>query len=364
MSATKTVSTQLRKTMPAWQRMLLVFLGLVAFNGAFMLVGLWKKDWVVAIIVNFVGVVLLLQWLTEYISVRRLSTYERALAICFPIVMLGVWEALVRAGVLNATWFPPPSRVATALWQLATEYNKFTKTSLLGRPWLIPSMYQQAGWAGVKSLFAESHLWVTLMRIFVGFIAGTIPGLILGVGMGMSRTIRSMLDPVISALYVIPKITILPLMMLIFTPFGETYKIVTVAISAFFVVLINTMAGVREIEPIFIEAGKNYGANGLQLFRHVILPAAMPVIFAGLRLALGTALIVIVAVEFVSGKSGVGYITWYYWEVLNPPKMYAGLIVIMLLGILLTYGLMAVEGFVMPWRRRREQRQVIEAVEG
>ncbi len=349
---------------PAWLNIVLAVLGLAVFNGAFSLLGLWKSNWILAISVNFVLIVLVLEWLSSYIPVRRLSAYERILAFGFPVIMLAAWELLVRGGVLNPTWFPPPSRVMKALWELATEYDRFNKTSLLGRPWLIPQMYSQQGWAGVKALFGESHLWVTLMRIFSGFVAGSIPGLIVGVAMGYSRTIRCMLDPVISALYVIPKITILPLMMLIFTPFGETYKIVTVAISAFFVVLINAMAGVREIEPIYIEAARNYGATGVQLFRHVVLPAAVPMIFAGLRLALGTALIVIVAIEFVRAKSGVGYITWYYWEVLNPPKMYAGLIVIMILGIVLTYGLMAFEGVVMPWRRRREQRQVLDVPEG
>ena len=89
--------------------------------------------------------------------------------------------------------------------------------------------------------------------------------------------------------------------------------------------------------------GRNYGANRLQLFRHVILPGALPVIFAGLRLALGTALIVIVAIEFVRARKGVGFVTFYYWEVLVTEKMYAGLFVVMGLGVLLTFGLQWLE---------------------
>ncbi|MEZ4556882.1 MAG: ABC transporter permease subunit [Caldilineaceae bacterium] len=80
------------------------------------------------------------------------------------------------------------------------------------------------------------------------------------------------------------------------------------------------MAGVRDIDPVYIQAGLNYGAGRLQLFRHVILPGALPVIFAGLRLALGTALIVIVAIEFVRARKGVGFVTFYYWEVLATEK--------------------------------------------
>jgi ABC-type nitrate/sulfonate/bicarbonate transport system permease component len=161
-----------------------------------------------------------------------------------------------------------------------------------------------------------------------------------------------MLDTTMSAIYVLPKIAIFPIMMLIFpNPFGEGPKVAVVAISAFFLVAINTMVGVRDIDPIFLQAGRNYGANRLQMLRHVIIPAALPVIFAGLRLALGTALIVIVAIEFVRAQKGVGYLIYYNWQVGSTDKMYAGLFVTMVLGVLLTYGLQGLERWVMPWRK-------------
>jgi NitT/TauT family transport system permease protein len=151
---------------------------------------------------------------------------------------------------------------------------------------------------------------------------------------------------------VLPKIAIFPIVMLMFAdPFGEGPKIVVVALSVFFLMTINTMAGVRDIDPVFLMAGRNYGASGVSLFRHVIIPAALPVIFAGLRLALGTALIVIISVEFLRARQGVGYMTFYYWEVLSPEKMYAGLLVVMLLGVLLTYALQWVQKKAMPWQR-------------
>ncbi|MBN1263896.1 MAG: ABC transporter permease [Anaerolineales bacterium] len=339
----------------AGRKILILFAVVLLLDIVLAAAGLWKRFWLYAILINLISIGVISQWGTAFVAGGKLHRYERFLSIGFPLVMLFSWEMLVRVGILNPMWFPPPSEVAKALWELSTEYDKFNETSLLGRPWLIPEMYREYGWEGIKILVEESHLIATLTRIFLGFIFGSIPGLIIGVTMGMSRTIRAMLDPVISAMYVIPKITILPLMMLIFSPFGETYKIVTVAISVFFVVLINSMVGVREVEPILIEAGRNYGARGVQLFKHVIVPGAMPVIFGGLRLALGTALIVIVAIEFVRAKSGVGYITWYYWEILKPPKMYAGLIVIMILGIILTYGLQWTEKLVIPWRKRRDE---------
>jgi ABC-type nitrate/sulfonate/bicarbonate transport system permease component len=193
-------------------------------------------------------------------------------------------------------------------------------------------------------------VWISLVRIFLGFLLGAGPGIVLGVAMGMNRSVRVALDPILSAVYVLPKIAILPIIMLIFG-IGEESKIVTVGISSFFLVLINTTVGVRDIEPIFFEAAKNYGANRWQMFRHVIIPGAMPVIFAGLRLSLGTALIVIVAAEFVAAQYGLGYLVWYSWQTLLTENMFAGLFVIMLLGVLFTSGLQFIERRLMPWRR-------------
>jgi ABC-type nitrate/sulfonate/bicarbonate transport system permease component len=259
---------------------------------------------------------------------------------------------IVDAGILNATWFPQPTRIAQALWDLTVSYDRFSHTSLIGRPWLMPEAFRQSGWHGVWSLIAESHVWATLARVASGFFLGAIPGILLGVVMGMNKTIRLMLDTTLSAIYVLPKIAIFPIVMLMFAdPFGEGPKIVVVALSVFFLMTINSMAGVRDIDLVFLMAGRNYGARGFQLLRHVIIPAALPVIFAGLRLALGTALIVIISVEFLRAKQGVGFITFYYWEVLSPEKMYAGLITVMILGILLTNLLQWFQRRVMPWQR-------------
>jgi ABC-type nitrate/sulfonate/bicarbonate transport system permease component len=272
--------------------------------------------------------------------------------VLFPALLLAGWEAIVQAGILNPNWFPAPSRILIALWELLTGYDEFTKTTLLLRPWILPQSFSTTGSAAIVELLAESHILATLVRVFVGFLIGSLPGIVIGVAMGVSRTVRSMIDATLSAFYVLPKIAIFPIMMLIFpNPFGEGPKIAVVAISAFFLVTINTMVGVRDIDPVYLEAGENYGANRWQMFRHVIIPGAMPVIFAGLRLALGTALIVIIAIEFVRAKKGVGFLTFYFWEILAPEKMYAALLVVMILGVVLTVLLKWIERRIMPWRR-------------
>ncbi len=325
------------------------FLG---WNALLLLGGLWDALWWLALLVNFVLIVMLAEQVGQVVPLRYRRSYEIALAVGFPILLLLTWELIVRAEILNPRWFPPPTRIAAALWDLTINYDEFNKTSLFGRPWLFPQTLAEEGWEEALTLFTESHVLTTLWRVFAGFLIGAIPGIFVGMIMGMNKTVRTMLDGTMSAIYVLPKIAIFPIMMLIFAnPFGEGPKIAVVAISAFFLVAINTMAGVRDIDPVYIQAGRNYGANRLQLFRHVILPGALPVIFAGLRLALGTALIVIVAIEFVRARKGVGYVTFYYWEVLVTEKMYAGLFVVMGLGVLLTFGLQWLERRIMPWQR-------------
>jgi len=341
-----------RATTRYTRRLLLALLAGLAWNAAFTLTDAWKSLWML----GFAGDVLLVAIVAEYLwnllPPKYLALYERGLAIVFPLFALVAWEVFAQKGILNPRWFPPPSQVFAALWELCIQYDTFTKTSLLGRPWLIPQQWNDAGFRGVAALFQESHLFATLSRVFAGFLFGAIPGIVIGVLMGMNRVIRLMLDATMSAIYVLPKIAIFPMMMLIFAnPFGEGPKIAVVAVGSFFLVAINTMAGVRDIAPVYFESGRNYGANRWQMFWHVIVPGALPVIFAGLRLALGTAIITTVAIEFVRAKEGAGYLILYYWEVMVPEKMYAALVVVMLLGIVLNAGLTWFEKWMMPWKR-------------
>lgn len=324
---------------------------LVLWNGLLLITGIWESIWGIAILVSFILYVYIASQIGNNIPLRYKKAYDRMLAISFPFLVLLVWEVVVNASLLNPRWFPPPSKIIQGMWDLTVNYDRFNKSSLLGRPWLIPQQFQENGLDGVKDLFNESHVYATLVRVLVGFVLGATPGIIVGIIMGINHTVRTMLDSTLSAIYVLPKIAIFPIMMLVFPdPFGEGPKIAVVALSAFFLVTINTMAGVQNIDPVYLQAGKNYGANYRQMFWHVIFPGALPVIFSGLRLALGTGLIVIVAVEFVRAKVGVGRVILYHWEILSVDKMYAGLVVTMILGILLTYILQIIEKRVMPWR--------------
>ncbi len=280
---------------------------------------------------------------------NRLSRYsskqqDRLFSIGSLVTIVALWELTARVGLVDARFFPPPTRIVGAFWKLTVSGDLF------GHLEMVPALVSAGDWGGLAETLLAGHLWISLMRIFAGFFVGAIPGLVIGVIMGMSRKLRLVLDPIVSAFYVVPKVTILPFIMLLFG-IGETSKVAIVAIAAFFGVLINSMAGVLQIDPIFLQAGKNYGANPFQMFRYVIVPAALPIIFAGLRLSLGTALIVIVSAEFVAARSGLGYLVWQSWQLLFVDDMFVGIAFIMILGILFTNGLKLIEKWAMPWQR-------------
>ncbi|MBI2371532.1 MAG: ABC transporter permease [Deltaproteobacteria bacterium] len=238
--------------------------------------------------------------------------------ILSPLAALLVWEAGVAAGLMDRRFFPAPSTIFVALGQL------------LGTGELL------------------DHLIISLSRMAAGFLLGSIPGILLGLLMGWFRLLRALLDPLVAATFPVPKIAILPLVMLIFG-IGELSKVVIIAIGCFYLVLISSMAGVRNIDPVLIEAARNFGARGRRMFWKVVLPSTLPAIFTGLRLSLGVSLIVIVAAEFVAANRGIGYLIWISWQTLTTEHMYVGILVIGILGILFTYGLERLGKAVMPW---------------
>jgi ABC-type nitrate/sulfonate/bicarbonate transport system permease component len=244
---------------------------------------------------------------------------DTLLAAGAPVLLIAAWEAAVRGGVLDARFFPPPSLV------LAT-FGRLVADGTLVR-----------------------HTAVSVVRVLGGFTIGASGGIVAGLLLGTVRPLRVALDPVVSALYVLPKVAILPLVMLIFG-LGETSKIAIVAIATFFIVIINTTAAVVGVEPIYVEAGRAFGARRLDMFAHIVLPGALPAIFTGLRLALGTALIVVIAAEFVAAQQGIGYFIWFAWNTLRPEEMFAGFIVIGMLGILSYTAIRWVGHRVMPWQ--------------
>jgi NitT/TauT family transport system permease protein len=204
---------------------------------------------------------------------------------------------------------------------------------------------------GTGKLAAETGL--TLQRLLLGLVFGGGPGLLLGLLMGWWRPLRIVLDPFVAALHPIPKIAILPLIM-VFLGIDEAPKVAVAALGAFFPMLINTMEGVRQIHPIHFEIAQNCGASRWKVFQRVIWPASLPYMLTGLRLALNVTLLLVVAVEMVSARQGLGAMMWLAWELMRSEHLYAALLVIIFFGLgfnALVYYLARV---LTPWHIQRD----------
>ena len=251
-----------------------------------------------------------------------LENRERLLSIASPAALLLVWQLLSWAGLLDPRFIPSPIGIG------------------------------KAAYAMLRSGELPQNIWVSLIRILAGFVIGAVPGILIGLAMGVSRWVRAAVDPLVAALFPIPKISLLPLIML-YLGIGEASKIALVALGVVFLVLINAMAGVLAIDPIHFDVAKNYGAPRYKLWTRVVIPGALPMIFVGMRLGIGVAFIVIVAAEFVAARSGIGYLIWTSWETLRIENMFVGIITITVLGVLTTLLLREIERLAMPWRRER-----------
>jgi NitT/TauT family transport system permease protein len=250
---------------------------------------------------------------------RRRRTLELLLTIAGPLVVLLVWEGLSRAKLIDPLFWPAPS----TLWDTAVEL--FTEKDLLG------------------------DIGISLYRIIMGFLLGTIPGIIVGLAMGLFWPVRVFLMPIASAIYAIPKIAILPLVIIAFG-IGELSKIMIVAISIFFLVALNTMSGVLSIDTQYRDVARNLGASRWELFWTVALPGSLPSIFTGMRLSLGFALVVIVGAEFLAADKGIGFMIWQNYQTLRIKQMFVGLVITGIMGWALTLLVDTLERVVVPWR--------------
>ncbi len=253
---------------------------------------------------------------------NRQRTFYLLLSVLTPVLLLALWELTARFQIIDPRFFPPPSRIAAAATEMALD----------GELW--------------------SHTWPTLLRLLVGGGLGAVAGIAVGLLMGAFRPVNAAFGPLFAALYPLPKIAIFPILLMIFGP-TELPKMIAVFITTFFVMQINTVSGVWAIDRKLLEAGSAYGATGLDRFRFVVLPGALPFVFSGLRTATGTAVVVITAVEFTGATTeGLGYLIWNSWQLFMPEKLYVGLVVIGIIGALLTWILTTSEKLILPWRRR------------
>jgi NitT/TauT family transport system permease protein len=253
-------------------------------------------------------------------SARAARIWQLVLPTLTIVAVVVAWEALVRIRGIAPIFLPAPSSVFVYLWRMIADGSM------------------------------PYHLGITLLRIFAGFALAAVFGIALGVLMGMSRTVARVADVWIAALYPLPKISLIPLL-IIWVGTGEAYKIVISAVSAFFPIVISTYSGIRQTDRGLIKAAKDLGANARQIQFKVVIPGAIPSIFAGLHLGMGIAIILVVAAEMIGGSSqgGMGWLLISSGQVMETEKVFASLIVLAVVGAVVIKLQQWIDRKVAPW---------------
>jgi NitT/TauT family transport system permease protein len=261
--------------------------------------------------------------------------------LLIPIVLLVAWEASARAGFFSAAILPAPSAVAAKWW-----------ISLLPAQPIDPATQTYLAWMFSGELIQDAIS--SLYRVLTGFIIGAGLALPLGLLMGARPTIYRLCNPLMQILRPIPPIAYIPLAILWFG-LGNPPSVFLISIGAFFPVLMNTIAGVRAVDNIYLLAAANLGASQWTLFTRVILPATMPYILAGVRIGIGTAFIVVIVSEMIAVNDGLGYRILEAREFMWSDKIIAGMITIGLLGLALDTAVSRLNNHLLRWHRGLEQ---------
>ena len=235
------------------------------------------------------------------------------------IALLLLWELAAQLGYINQLYLPAPSAIGTALYTL-----------LIGGE-------------------IVASLGASLTRILLGFALGSALGLLVGLITGTSALADKLGTPLVHALYPIPKIALLPLFVL-WLGIGELSKVTIIALGVFFPVAMNTYAGVKNVDPLLLKVAASFNASWLMTLKQVVLPGALPMVFAGLRLAAGTSLLLLVAAEMLAAQEGIGALILHYGDLMLTDKLMAGVIILSLLGLSFNLLLRYLEKKAIPWK--------------
>lgn len=248
-----------------------------------------------------------------------LATRNRwAAAVAFA-VLLAVWESVSRLGLVSTLFLPPPSAVGSALGVIAAD----------GSLWL--------------------HLKASLLRIGVGWLMGTLVGIAVGFAMGITPLARSVGVPLVSALFPIPKIALLPLFILWFG-IGEPSKFATIGFGVFFPTVIATYAAIDAVPRNLIRMAQSFDLPWRDILRKIVLPGAMPGILAGFRITASIALILVVAAEMIGAEYGIGAFVLTAGNLMLTDQLLAGVLVLSIMGLGIGTLLSAVERRLLRWR--------------
>jgi NitT/TauT family transport system permease protein len=238
------------------------------------------------------------------------------------LLLLSLWEIFPSLGLVNPHFLPPLSVTLKSAWALLV----------------------------AKQL--QGHILISLKRIITGLGLALLVGYPLGLLMGWFRDFEKIVDAPLQAGRQISALALFPVFILIFG-IGEVSKAIIIFWASFWPILLNTVVGVKSIEPILIRSARSMGANRGKLFINLIVPAAAPATFTGIRLGASYAFMVLVAAEMVGANSGLGFLVLNSQETFRIPEMYAAIITLCLFGLLINHILLYLECRATRWRQAR-----------
>ncbi len=258
---------------------------------------------------------------STWLSPRRNagSAHRQGMGLIIPIALLLIWELLSRIGIFPPNLLPAPSTVALTLWGL------LISGELL------------------------AHISVTLYRVFLGFLLGSVAATVLGALTGYSRFAHNLLDPLFQALRNIPSLAWVPLFIL-WMGIYESSKIALIAVGVFFPVYLNLMTGVQNVDRKLVEVGKAYRLSQFQLILRVFLPATLPAYIVGLRSGLGLGWMFVVAAEIMGASRGLGFLLVDGQTTGRPDIIIASILLFALFGKLTDTLLAALGKRVLYWQ--------------
>ncbi len=239
--------------------------------------------------------------------------------------------------------------VGVLLWHLACAYKLdfFIKFENVPAPLVVLDAFILR----IHEMKFYIHILVSMQRILIGFTLATVLGICLGVIMGRSRIACDLVVPYIEILRPIPAVAWIPLAILMW-PTEESSIIYITFLGALFPIVLNTVHGVEQTPEVLIRAAQSLGASRLNIFWHVVMPAALPSITTGLAIGMGVSWFSLLAGEIISGQYGIGYFTWNAYSLINYPDIVVGMLVIGCLGTLSTQAVRALTSPLLSWQRK------------
>ncbi|WP_201468102.1 ABC transporter permease [Janibacter melonis] len=232
------------------------------------------------------------------------------------------------------------------LWELGPQYLLESSRAVF-----LPPLHVvlEALWDLVRTGQLQEHLTASLTRSAIGFGLAVVVGVTVGIAVAWYEGLRELLTPLLELFRNTAALALLPVFTLLLG-IGELSKVSIVAYAAFFPVLLNTVAGVRTVDPLLVRAARTLGLSNLQLFAKVVLPSAVPTIFTGIRMAGTASILVLIAAEMVGAKAGLGYLIVNAQSSFQIPQMYAGILTVSVFGLVVNTALVRLERRFSRWR--------------